>query len=95
MLIFTIIFQLLFNTGGALLIGFNFNLTYINLSIIIIILFLYFLSKKIIRKYRFSLFLIIFLGSFVIPYYLYISLKIVDYNISIYEQGFFMSTKII
>jgi len=95
MLIFTIIFQLLFNTGGALLIGFNFSLTYINLSIIIIILFLYFLSKKIIRKYRFSLFLIIFLGSFVIQYYLNIGPKIVDYNISIYEQGFLMSTKII
>ncbi len=95
MLIFTIIFQLLFNTEGTLLVSFNFDLTYINLSIIIIILFLYFLSKKIIRKYRFLLFLIIVFCAFIIQYYLNVGPKIVNYNISIYEQGFLMSTKII
>lgn len=95
MLIFTVVFQLLFNTGGALIVDVDFNLTYINLSIIIVLFILYFLSKKIIKKYRFLLFLVVLVIAFVIQYYLNFGVSIVDYNISIYEQGFLISAKII
>src|SRR5690554_5969538 len=50
LLVFTTVFQILFNNTGMVLAEFDFVMTYFTLGISIVLLVFFFLSKKIIRK---------------------------------------------
>ena len=87
LLLFMFIFQVLFRRTGDLLVTFNFTLTIYNLITIAAVLILYFLSGKIIKKFRFLLFLLILIGCFLLQYYWVDGSLIVNYDIKIYEDS--------
>lgn len=90
----TFLFQVLFNRGNANIhTAVEFNLNVIGILIIIFLWLFFFFSKKIISKFRFLLFLIIFLVSFYIQ-----TLNLPNlfdfsyvYTIRFYEQGLITS----
>lgn len=93
LLIFTFFCQILFNKTGEIvtikdieLTG-HFSLSVISLLIGIALLALYFLSKKIIKKFRSLLFLIIVILIFYVQTINFNDYVIVNYNISIYDQA--------
>ena len=94
LLFITVIFQVLLSKAGNA-IPFALELNVLNGSIILISFILFFLSRRFIRKGRFLLFVVLFLGSFVIQYYLIIGPKIINYKLVIYEAGLLSSAKII
>lgn len=85
--LFMFIFQVLFRKTGTLLVTWNFTLTVLNLIISIVMLILYFLSSKIIKKCRFLLLVAIIVGSFLLQYFFITTPVIVNYNIEIYDDG--------
>ena len=87
LLLFMFIFQVLFRKTGDLLVTFDFTLTIYNMLAIIGLLILYFLSSKVIKKFRFLLFLVILVLSFVIQFYWLSGEKLVSYQIDIYEDS--------
>ncbi|MGD9605429.1 MAG: energy-coupling factor transporter transmembrane protein EcfT [Bacilli bacterium] len=95
MLLFvTVIFQVLLSKAGNS-IPFSLQLNVLNLVIILVAFTLYFLSKRIIRKGRFLLFIVLFLGAFALQYYVKQGPNIIDYQLIIYEQGLLSSGLII
>ena len=87
LLLFMFVFQVLFRRTGTLLATFNFTLTIFNLIAIVVLLLLYFLSGKVIKKFRLLLFVAILVGSFVLQYYWIDGIVIANYNIAIYEDS--------
>ena len=85
--LFMFIFQVLFRKTGTLLVTWNFTLTIFNLITTIVLLVLFFLSNKIIRKGRFLLFIAIIVGSFLLQYYYKATPVIANYNIEIYDDS--------
>ena len=91
LLVFMTLFQILFNNTGEILVlnGFKFSfdlsLTLYNLIIGIVILVLYILSGKVIKKFRILSFIIAFISIFAVQYFYKEGYMIVDYNISIYS----------
>lgn len=87
LLFITFIFQVLFRKDSTTdpLVTFELTLTVYNLIIGIVLLVLYFLSGKIIKKFRFPLFVLIFFGIFALQYYFKSGIVIVEYPIKIYE----------
>ncbi|MCK9470510.1 MAG: energy-coupling factor transporter transmembrane component T [Bacilli bacterium] len=94
LLFITVVFQALFNQGGNVFEP-KFSLNILNLVLIIIIWVLFFLSKKVIRKFRFLLFLIAVFGSFYIQTISLPSTVITNYTIQIYQQGLETSVVVI
>ena len=93
LLIFTAFFQIVFNTIGDVItingvkLECSFTLTWVNLIIGIGIMLLYFLSGKIIKRFRMLLFLITIALIFLSEVYIINDHVIVSYTISIHEGG--------
>lgn len=85
--VFMFIFQVLFRKTGTLLVTWQFTLTVFNLVLSIVLLVLFFLSNKIIRKGRFLIFIAIIVGSFLLQYYYKATPVIANYNIEIYDDS--------
>lgn len=94
-LIVTFVLQIVFRRDGELLYSFKFNLTYMNLTIIVLVLLLWFLFSKYIRYFKTTLFLVVIVGLFLLQYYINISPSIVVYNIYIYSNGVMMASYIV
>ena len=94
-LIFTFIFQNVFAEPGQLLHSFNFNLTVLNLLIIIVALTLWFFLSKYIKYFKPTLFVALLISLFVLQYYVDITPLIANYNISIYKESLFESLFIV
>lgn len=94
LLFVTIIFQVLLNRGNNY-VPIEFTLNVLNLVIIIVLFGLFFLSKRIITKFRFLLFLIIFVGSFYIQTLTLPTPVIFNYTLKFYEQGLITSIIVI
>lgn len=96
LLFITVLFQVLFNQGEDYT-PLNFNLNLLKFAIIIVIWILFFLSKKIIRKFRFILFLVVFIGSFYIQTLVLPTSNIFnfDYTLKFYEKGLETSVVVI
>ena len=95
LLLFAFVCQVLFRKTGEVLTEFKFTLTYINLGIGIALLILYFLSGKVIRKFRFILFVLVLTISFALQIYFKSGKVITDYEIVIYKDSLISSTFII
>ncbi|MDD3191380.1 MAG: energy-coupling factor transporter transmembrane component T [Bacilli bacterium] len=88
LLIFTIFFQIIF-TKSTLppLYTFNFDMTILNLGIIIVVLVLFFLSGKWIKKSRLLLFLALIIGLFALQNFVHITPSLFTYQVDVYESG--------
>ncbi len=101
LLIFTVLFQVFFNTQGDILeingikITYEFNLTVVSLIIDIVLLLLYFLSTKFIKKFRILLFIIILILGFYVQTIPNNSPLIVNYVISLHEEAFTSAVKVL
>lgn len=101
LLIFTTAFQILFNNNGDILeingiqLTKEFNLTVIALVVDVVLLVLYFLSKKIIKKFRVLLFLLILGIGFYVQTLNDNSTSIFIYTISIHEEAFMSAAKVL
>lgn len=95
LLIFTFFFQIAFNTSGNLLRTFTFNMTIINLSIIIGLLILFVVMGKFIKKFRITTFILFFFIVMYIQYKFDISKLLFTYNINIYDAGIESAFKIL
>lgn len=101
LLIFTTVFQILFNTEGDILeingiiISKQFSLSVLSLIIDILLLLFFMLSLKLIKKFRLLLFLIVvFIGMYVQTID-FASKQLVLYTISLHEQAFFSAIKVL
>lgn len=101
LLIFTTVFQILFNTEGDILeingiiISKQFSLSVLSLVIDILLLLFFMLSLKFIKKFRLLLFLIVvFIGMYVQTID-FDSKQLALYTISLHEQAFFSAIKVL
>ena len=101
LLVFTTVFQILFNTNGDILVikgieltG-HFKLTVLSLIIDIVLLILYFLSGKIVKKCRILLFIVLLILAFYIQTIIDITPIIAEYEISVHEDAFISATKVL
>lgn len=96
-LVFTAVFQILFNRTGSILkikdvfIEHDFTLTYINLIISIVLLILYFLSGRIIKRYRVVLLISLITIIMLLQVYCLYGNTIVTYHISVYDGGLYVA----
>lgn len=95
LLVFTTIFQILFNNTGRVLAEFEFVMTYFTLGISVALLILFFLSKKIVRKNRFMFFLVLVFLSLYLQHQTNISSFLFRYEVTIYDRGLEMAGFII
>lgn len=101
LLVFTTLFQVIFNKNGDILTinGIEliqvFDLTVLALVIDIALLVLYFLSGKIIKKFRILLFLIILFIGFYIQTVIKTSPLIVSYTISLHSEAVLNASKVL
>jgi len=86
-LMFSVVFQLLANTDGKLLTEMNFTLTVYNVIAIVILLIVFILLGKVIRKFRLLQFLIIVVFAFLLQAYFVLGKELVSYSIRIYEEA--------
>lgn len=95
LLVFAFVCQVLFRKTGNLLYTFNFTLDIYNLIITIVLLILYFLLGKKLKKGRFLQFLFVCVISFYLQIYTYNSLntskfniiELVTYKITVYDDS--------
>lgn len=101
LLIFTTAFQVLFNTEGPILeikgieLSQQFTLTVISLVVDVVLLILFLLSTKIIKKGKLLIFLLILILGFYIQTINDSSYIIATYIISLHEQAFFSAIKVL
>jgi energy-coupling factor transport system permease protein len=86
LLLFSFVFQLLFNRDGELLYSFNHNLSIVNISICSVVLVLLFCFKKKIPLF-FIIFLMVLIGGFVLLQYPIYGNVLKSYNVNIYTEG--------
>lgn len=97
LLIFTTVFQIVFNKNGSIIningieLTQEFHLTIQALIIDVVLLVLYFLSKKIIKNFRILLFLIILVLGFYVQTINDNTYILVSYTISLHEEAVFTS----
>jgi energy-coupling factor transport system permease protein len=94
-LLFTVFFQIVFTKTGTLIETFNFNMRVLNIVIIIALLIIYYLSGKVIRKYRVLTLLIVIFIAMYLQTKLNISKSLFTYTIDIYDNGLLSALKIV
>lgn len=87
LLIFAFVCQVLFRKTGNLLVNIDFALTIYNLIISVILLALFFASRKIIKKNRFLVFILVLSLIMYLQYSFITGKKIVTYSIDIYDDS--------
>lgn len=95
LLIFTMIFQVLFNTQGRIIQTFNFDLRIINIGIIIGLLLIFYLLGKLTKKFRMLTFLIILFGAMYLQTIDLPTKILISYQINIYDEGLFSAVTIL
>lgn len=86
LLFITVVFQVLLNQGNDYT-AVDFSLNLVNLFAGLLLWVLFFLSKKVIRKFRFLLFLLVIGATFYIQTLNFGSIHLVDYTLKFYERG--------
>lgn len=95
LLFVTVVFQVLFNKDSKP-VSFDFTLNVLNLALIIVLWVLFFLSKRVIKKFRFLLFLLVLVGSFYLQTISLPSPVIVEgYTLNLYRKGLETSVVVI
>lgn len=87
LLIFTFVFQVLFNKTGNELYTFNFTLTYFNLAAGILLLVLFFVLGRLVKKLRLLQMLAILTGAFSLQMFWVYGDVITPYSITIHDAS--------
>ncbi|HHU56448.1 MAG TPA: energy-coupling factor transporter transmembrane protein EcfT [Acholeplasmataceae bacterium] len=95
LMMFTVIFQILFNRSGNLTASYNFNLDIFNLALAITLLLIYFILGKFVKKFRLLTFLLILAISLLSQYHFTFSKILVSYKVNIYDEGIISSLKVV
>lgn len=92
----TFFLQLFFRKEGNIIADYDFNLTWLNLGIIIAVLLMWFmfLGRRI-KAFKTTLFVIMVLSLFVLQYYLEITPLITRYNVKVYDESLKMASYIV
>lgn len=95
LLIFTFVFQILFNKTGNELYTLNFTLTYVNLSIGILGLIIFVFMRRLLPKFRLLQLLAILIGAFCLQAFWSYGPVITPYSITIYDASLLNSAIIL
>ena len=87
LLIFTFLFQVLFNKSGNELYTFNFTLTYINLIVGVILVLIVAFLKRLLPKLRITQYLIAIIGAFALQIWWPYGEVITPYSITIHDAS--------
>jgi len=95
LLVFTFFFQVVFNRAGNIVASFTFNMTVLNLGIVIFLLVLFIVMGKFVKKFRIITFLLFFFIAMYVQYSLDTSRLLFSYSLDIYDQGMESAFKIL
>lgn len=100
LLIFTMFFQVAFNTQGKIIETFNFEMKIINIVIIVILLTIYYFLGKVTKKFRILTFLVfvfiaMYLQTINLPSIKLLSNPLFDYSLKVYDEGLYSAIKIL
>lgn len=95
LLVFTSIFQVIFNNSGQLLATFEFDLNIVNCLIIICLFVGYFLLGRVVKKFRILQLLLVIFLSFYIQTVLHVGFSFTTYEIQVYDSGLNSAARII
>lgn len=94
-LVLTFFLQVIFRNDGELLYTFDFNLTYLAIGLIVLVLVLWLMFSKYIKFLKVFLMAVLVLGLFAFQYYISFGGLITVYTINVYSGGLFMASYII
>ncbi|MFA7367669.1 MAG: energy-coupling factor transporter transmembrane component T [Bacilli bacterium] len=94
-LMFTMFFQIVFTKSGQVIESFNFNMTLLSLGISIVLLVLYFLFVKYIKKFKIIVFLIVVFAALYAQTQIDITKSLFTYSLTIYEDGITFALRIV
>jgi energy-coupling factor transport system permease protein len=94
-MIFTFVFQVINDKSGTKMFDWNFNLTVMNLAIIVGTLALWFIFGKYVKAFKLPVFILLIGGLFALQYFVNITPNIISYNIKIYDEGLIEATFIV
>lgn len=95
LLLFTVFFQIIFTQSGKVVTKFDFDMRLISLGISIVLLVLYYLTGKIIKKFRVLTFLFVIVLALYIQTLVTITPSLFKYSITIYDNGLLTAGKIV
>ena len=87
LLLFTMFFQVLFNTQGEIIKSFSFDMRIINIGIIVGLLLIFYLLGKLTKKFRILTFLLIVFGAMYLQSIDLPTKVLFSYQINIYDEG--------
>lgn len=94
-LIFTVAFQILFTKTGSVLASYNFDMTISNLVITVLLLIIYFIYAKFVKKFKTLILLLLAFTSFYLQYNFHYLDSLFTYTITIYDDGLYFALKIV
>jgi len=86
-LFLTVFFQVVFNRGSDVIHTFKFTLTALNLFLGVLLLILYFISGKFIKKFRFIQFLLVFFLLFFFQIIINFDYVLIKYTVAVYRDS--------
>jgi energy-coupling factor transport system permease protein len=95
LLIFTMLFQVLFNTQGKILASYSFDMKIINIAIIVGLLIFFILIGKLTKKFRMLQFLIIAVAAMYLQTITLPTQSLFTYQIKIYDEGLFTALQVL
>lgn len=87
LLLFTTIFQILFNKVGKLLATYTFSMTIFSLAISVLLLIVYFIIIKFVKKFKLTIFLLFLAISLFIQSEVVITNILFNYTVEVYSNG--------
>ena len=87
LLLFSVVFQVIAKQDGKVLADLKFNLTILNLGIIVGLFVLFILIGKVFTHFRIFQFVLVFVLAFLAQAYIITGYSIVEYNIKIYDTA--------
>lgn len=95
LMMFTVIFQILFNRTGNLTVSYTLNIDYFNLIIAGGLLIIYFILGRFVKKFRLLTFILFLALSLFLQYKYIFSEPLLTYTINIYDQGIISALKVV
>jgi energy-coupling factor transport system permease protein len=95
LLIFTMLFQVLFNTQGKILASYSFDMKIINVAIIVGLLVFFVLIGKLTKKFRMFQFLIIAVAAMYLQTIALPTQSLFTYQVNIYDEGLFTALQVL
>ena len=95
LLMFTVFFQIVFTNTGTVIAKYDFDMRLITLVISILLLVIYYISGKFIKKYRVLTFLLLVMLALYLQTKIMITPSLFTYSITIFDNGLYSAAKIV